>query len=522
MKQQLLLLLTAGLLLVSCQTSTGPTGEELAVSEPKGERQNISEEGTDQDRIAVLLPIEDGMEPMGEEAKIGINRLVQEFKGTLIGREQTTSFGDGPIFEVLSTPSGSSPERIEAITSALDSFALEQYDLVIGVGFHYIAPFKTICDDYPDTDFVGLDFVLEAYGDNLTTLEWDMRDVAFMAGAVAAERFAGQTIGAIGGMDIGFIQEGFIEPFLSGVRYMDEKTGSRTEVLVDYIGTFGDPEQGYGLARTMFDQGAKLIYEAAGVSGKGVHRAAAEAGKLVIAVDTDQGLNAALKGEPYKHFLSSTVKKWDEGIYLVGREYLLSGSLPKGNQIVGMAEGCAELAVNPYNTPLLGKQLETIGRLKENLLSGELDTAAESSRKGVWNSVQAPEGAEIITIATPVLSPDLPAHYGDILREALFTEFFSSGGYKVLSRNHLDSLVGEMNFSLDGLSDEKYSLEVGRLVAAKAIVFVHLSSLEKTLNLDCKLVAVETGLTLSAVRQTYPSVEAAVEDLGTIVVALSE
>ncbi len=520
MKHPWLLLLITGALLFSCQTASGPASNPDATPEGKG--QAVAAESSGRTRIAILLPTETGPEPMAEEAMIGINRLVQEFKGTVISRDQRTAFGDGPLFEVLPTPSGSSPERAEAITDRLEGFALGEYDLVIGVGFHYIDPFKTLCAAYPDTDFVGLDFVLEAYGDNLTTLEWDMRDVAFMAGAVAAERFPGETVAALGGFDLDFIRDGFIEPFLAGVRYMDGKTGSRTEVLVDYIGSFTDPEEGYRAAQSIFARGAKLIYEAAGMAGTGVHRAGGEVGKLVIAVDTDRGLDAALEGKPYKHILTSTVKRWDEGIYLTAREYLLTGSLPKGNQIIGMAEGCAELAVNPYNAPILGDQLETIETMKKQLLSGGLDTTVDTSRKLVWESVKAPEGAEIITIAAPALSPDLPDHYGDLLREALFTEFLSSGGYKVLSRDHLESLVGEIKFSLDALSDEKQSLEVGRLAAAKAIVFVNLSTLGESLNLDCKLVAVETGLALSAVRKTYPGVEAAVDDLGAIVVALSE
>ncbi|MFO7850620.1 MAG: BMP family ABC transporter substrate-binding protein [Spirochaetia bacterium] len=511
MKKRVVFLLLTGLVLFSCQTASHPDTEAKADSVEKA----------DQSTIAVLLPTADGAEPMAEEAMIGINRLVQEFNGTLIKPEDTVSMGDGPVFEVLTTPSGNAPDKVEAITRDLREFGLGRYDLVIGVGFHYIDPFGAICDEYPDTDFVGLDFVLEVYRDNLTSLEWDMRDVAFMAGAVAAERFAGKTVGAIGGMELGFIREDFLDPFIAGVRYMDEKTGSETEVIVDYVGSFNDPERAYALGAGMFDRGASLIYEVAGDSGTGVHRAGAQADELIIAVDTDRGLNAALAGEQHKHFLTSTVKRWDEGVYLAGREYLLTGSLPKGNQIVGMAEKCAELAVNPYNTPLLGEQLETIGSLKEKLLSGKIDASGEPSREEVWRSVKAPAGAEIITIAQPELSPDLPNHYGGLLREALFTEFLSSGGYKVLSREHLDSLVGEIKFSLDGLSDEKYSLEVGRLAAAEGMVFVNLSTLGDSLSLNCTLVEVETGLAVSAVRQTYPDIEAAVDDLGNVVFELS-
>ena len=59
----------------------------------------------------------------------------------------------------------------------------------------------------------------------------------------------------------------------------------------DFSG-FGDPAKGKTAAEGMYQQGADVVYHAAGGSGIGVFTAAAAAGKMAIGVDSDQALTA--------------------------------------------------------------------------------------------------------------------------------------------------------------------------------------------------------------------------------------
>ena len=61
---------------------------------------------------------------------------------------------------------------------------------------------------------------------------------------------------------------------------MWQEVAPDVEVLVEYIGdttkAFDDPTQGEALSNKMYDDGACIIYHAAGDSGNGLFKAAAE------------------------------------------------------------------------------------------------------------------------------------------------------------------------------------------------------------------------------------------------------
>jgi hypothetical protein len=247
-------------------------------------------------------------------------------------------------------------------------------------------------------------------------------------------------------------------------------------------------------------------------------------GKWSIGVDHDQGLGAALRLDSHEHILTSTVKKWGNGVYLACREYLTTGNLPKGSQIVGLAEDCVDMAVNPYNAPILGDQLSMIKDLKQALITGELPDAMPSKENTVWASIEEKPMVEIITVTVndPVLSPGIPEYYGATLQEALSTEFYEIGFYRVIDSDQVKRLLSEICFSLSGVSEESTKLEVGRLVAAEAIVFVNMGEIGEKVNVDCKLVEVETGLMIAAARESYPDFESVLEGLGSLVMELGK
>jgi basic membrane protein A len=78
---------------------------------------------------------------------------------------------------------------------------------------------------------------------------------------------------------------------------------------------FNDPAGGKTAAAGEFDQGADVVYHAAGASGSGVFDAAVEAGKgkWAIGVDSDQYLTATAAQKP--HILTSALKRVDVASY---------------------------------------------------------------------------------------------------------------------------------------------------------------------------------------------------------------
>ncbi|HAK46425.1 MAG TPA: hypothetical protein DCO79_10975 [Spirochaeta sp.] len=271
-------------------------------------------------RIAVILPIKNYPDdPLAEDVMIGVNKLAREFNGTIHGIQEMVEFGSEVEFRIFTTTGGNDNKAVSKITESLRSLNLDTFELVIGAGFHYSLPFLEINDDYPDQQFIALDAVIGDFnGTNILGVLFQVNEAAFIAGAVA------------------------------GVEYMDLKMGTNTEVIVDYVGSFGDYDGGYRLAEDLYNQNVTCIYQAAGTAGNGIMDAARDNSRWVIGVDLDQGLEAALRGDPHKHILTSTQKKWGNGLYLICKEYLTTGRLPENSLTVGMAEDCSQRLISPW------------------------------------------------------------------------------------------------------------------------------------------------------------------------------
>ena len=115
-------------------------------------------------------------------------------------------------------------------------------------------------------------------------------------------------VGFVGGMDIPLIRK-----FACGYVQGAKAANPNAEVIQNMTGTtpaaWNDPAKGGELAKAQIDQGADVVYAAAGGTGIGVLQAAADAGKLGIGVDSNQN---------YLHpgkVLTSMLKRVDDAVY---------------------------------------------------------------------------------------------------------------------------------------------------------------------------------------------------------------
>jgi hypothetical protein len=254
----------------------------------------------------------------------------------------------------------------------------------------------------------------------------------------------------------------------------------------------------------------------------GVLDAAADAGKWVVGVDTDQGLE--LSRNPLGEWiLTSTVKRWGTGVFLVCKEFFVTGNVPRGTHVVGLSEGCVDLAINPYNTPHLLDQLDLIASVRSSLERGEIPSAVAQEQREVWKSRTATSSEKVsLAVNDPEFSPGIDASYRSTLQKALSTAFHESGRYRVISREQKDRLLEEISSSLEITADEKQQLEVGRLIAAEVIVFVDLSKIGESYILDAKIVDVQTGIALSAASKGFDDIERVFEGLDSVVRSLGD
>ncbi len=228
------------------------------------------------------------------------------------------------------------------------------FDLVIGVGFAFSEGINAIGVDYPDTSFMIVDgfatcplefcsFLTNDVADlpNVADYTFKEHEGSFLVGAAAALKCGCDTIGFLGG------QTGtLIEKFQAGYEAGAAEINPNIEVLVEYIGddttAFNDPVRGEALSTAMYDDGAEIIYHAAGASGAGLFNAAVAADKLAIGVDSDQYLTASPEQQPL--ILTSMLKRVDTAVYTaiagVG-----DGSFG-GSLVFGMAEEGLDFATS--------------------------------------------------------------------------------------------------------------------------------------------------------------------------------
>jgi basic membrane protein A len=208
----------------------------------------------------------------------------------------------------------------------IQSLADAGYDVIVGTGFAFTPGVNTIAPDYPDISFgiidgyatcgtaCGLDNEADAIP-NVADLTFTEQEGSFLVGVAAAlkaQELSCDTVGFLGGQT-GFLIGKFQAGFAAGVAEIDPNM----TVLVEYIGdttkAFDDPTQGEILSNKLYDNGACIVYHAAGDSGNGLFKAAASQEKLAIGVDSDQYLAVTAEQAPW--ILTSMIKRVETATY---------------------------------------------------------------------------------------------------------------------------------------------------------------------------------------------------------------
>ena len=245
------------------------------------------------------------------------------------------------------------------------------YDLVLGIGFSFSPGVDKIAADYPD-QFIGIVDGFAAEADNVANLGFKEHEGSFLVGAAAALKSKTGTIGFLGGQE----GTGLIEKFEAGYAAGAEAVNPDIKILVEYIGdsvqAFVDPTKGEALSAKMYDGGADVIYHASGQSGLGLFKAAVEANKLAIGVDSDQSLTAS--PEEQKLILTSMLKRVDTAVYDAIKNVVEDTWVP-GFISLGLAEEGVDYAVNEFNDneELLSSDIQAkLDEFKQQIIDGEI------------------------------------------------------------------------------------------------------------------------------------------------------
>ena len=261
---------------------------------------------------------------------------------------------------------------------ALRRFASQGANPIVMAGFSWGTALDTVAAEFPDTNFVVIDAVVEQ--PNVQSIIFDEHTGSFLVGAIAALKSETGTVGFVGGMDVPIIHK-FFCGYAQGVKAVNPDA----KVIENYTGTtpaaWNDPVTAGELTKAQFDAGADVVFAAAGGSGLGVLQAAADAGKLAIGVDSNQN---------YLHpgsVLTSMLKRVDVAVTTAFKEGGDDATFKPGITVLGLAENGVGYSLDEHNEALIDADTKAaVDELSAQIQSGAVvvhDYTTDSTCPGV-------------------------------------------------------------------------------------------------------------------------------------------
>jgi len=246
----------------------------------------------------------------------------------------------------------------------LDFYSEQGFDLVFAVGFLMTSSLEKVSARHPNTRFAIIDSVVDA--PNVASLVFREHEGSYLVGALAARKSQSGVIGIVKGLDVPLLmkfEHGYRQGFDAERAHLGLPPG---RVLSMVAGSFADPVRGKELTRVLSQEGADVVFQAAGQTGNGVIAGAKEAGIFAIGVDANQ--NHERPGT----VLTSMVKKVDVAVFEACRA-LVEDRFQPGVQAFGVADGGVGWALDEHNRALVSAEDEArLRELERRIASGEL------------------------------------------------------------------------------------------------------------------------------------------------------
>ncbi|MGG6312262.1 BMP family lipoprotein [Paenibacillus macerans] len=252
----------------------------------------------------------------------------------------------------------------------LNQFVQDGYDLTWSIGFDLGDATKQVADANPNAKLAIIDNVVDA--PNVESVTFAENEGSFLVGVVAGLTTKTNKVGFIGGAESPVIKR-FEVGFQAGVAAVNPDA----KVTITYAGAYDKPDIGKSLATQLYNDGADIIFPAAGQTGNGVFNEAAArnqaggANKLwVIGVDKDQSIEF---GDEVT--LTSMMKRVDVAVKNVTQQ-VIDGTF-KGGQVTNLTLKEDGVGLPEENPNLSQEILDKVEEYKQKIVSGEVTVPAE-------------------------------------------------------------------------------------------------------------------------------------------------
>jgi len=250
------------------------------------------------------------------------------------------------------------------------------YSPIFAVGFLMTDTVSKLSTQFPNVNFGGVDEFFTTPSKNVVGLNFKEQEGCYLAGIVAAMATTDKTldarmnpqkvIGFVGGLNVPLIQK-FEAGFKAGVKSVDPSI----KVISLYAGSFNDQAKGKELGLSEINQGADVVFAAAGATGEGTFKACQESKKaLFIGVDADQFNTIKNSGDT---ILTSVVKRVDVAVFDTVKD-AVGGTFPGGqNKVFGLKEGGMNLApFHNFETKVPKAIKDAVAKAKAGIIGGSI------------------------------------------------------------------------------------------------------------------------------------------------------
>ena len=229
------------------------------------------------------------------------------------------------------SPNEDGSNRAELLQLQADSS-----EIVIAVGFLFEQDAAAVGSANGDTNFGVIDSSMldfdqdppGPFADNIAGLVFSEEQGSFLVGAAAALTTETGTVGFIGGVCC----FGLIERFEAGFRAGALHINPDIDIISQYISEFPDfsgfnaPDRGRETALAIFEEGADVIYHAAGGTGAGLFAAAKEhsdaTGSKVWGIGVDSDQYNTVDDDVRDYVLTSMLKRVDTAVFEIIKAHL--------------------------------------------------------------------------------------------------------------------------------------------------------------------------------------------------------
>src|SRR5256712_918336 len=208
----------------------------------------------------------------------------------------------------------------------LTTFAQQNYDLVIAVGFLMQNAAWKVAKQFPNVKFAIIDGApANDAGNtenlpNVANLFFKEQEAGYLVGVIAATmaknkvgKATHNTVCSMGGIPIPPVDR-----YIAGYQDAVKTVSPTTKIINGYSNDFVDQQKGLEVGKAQIAQGCDILFQVAGGSGLGYIQAAKAAGVYAIGVDADQASVAP------GTVITSALKKVDVAVFQTIRSVRLS------------------------------------------------------------------------------------------------------------------------------------------------------------------------------------------------------